>query len=1451
MPQIFEPVKQSFTEYQFPFEPTLEKPPSFGEGFKAGFMQENDINALVEIHKRKTFPEVPNYDLLNALKERNLTDDIDLYLGSKSDQEVEARTMRIAMERKRRDTAERAGFVGYLGMISGGVVSPFSFIPLIKGASLTASAVKTAAAVGTSVAAQEAILFASQETRTKAESALSIAASTVLGGVLGVAGHQLGKARIDKMAEDMADPPGASTISEPMPRFDEPSTASAFQAVGEGGKLKSNVVNKPVLDQLSKLSPVTRLIQQPSPPDHMPTGSPLAREIGGKFSQAGLRVEGNIEGFSAAPGGNVENVIKGYAGLLDDTSRKLEQTFKDYVFSGKPPAFFPMTRAKISGALSKEIMNYDVYKREVFLAVSEGGTHPNSFVQKAADIVKKHIDDLYEDGVAAKVFTGKEAVKGDKAYISHLWDTVKINSNTNALIKVLADHFNAKKIMDFEEGLTKVREKQSKAATFIEDIERPDDVVQEYIKKFREELMDLDDALPFEVAQLELEAKNLREKARKLEGKEKADALALARDSEARGGPALEEHKAKKAAIRSRLANLASARVSVSKRLEAKLSKIERNEELQLETMLRGAKQAQKLLALIAKGTDKEVEEALSKFKTMFAQTAEAFDRAEEQIVRLTSQDNILQASGKPEKIEQAASLIEGNVYTGVTHVEALELAAKDMNTTVEDLITKYGERGERGNVDGFITSKGRFVDRAEADTIARKNDQLESEMYATKGSLSAEALGPDDTLNPNFVAAKLSNKPEDNMRLLDEKQQARMVKLDDLAERIDEIESFDKVKLVAEVEDAAKEMLEVHANINARRAVRNERLKAQAQKLTPEEFQAKVDAKKAAAARLGPDFVERQRVGGGEKIDLEKGTVDFSEYVNQAALDTVNKLKGTERRLAYSDIIQDKRGPELARVLDIPATKVLDWLETDIQKVMNVYTRTLAADNTISRTFGNADMSEVLTKLTDEQDKAVQAIMKQVDKEGKPISKEARNVLEDKTNKYYKHLRNDIYTLLERARGMRGIPTDPDAASYRLGKIALELNNVRYMGGAAIASIPDPSRVIQRHSLLATFRDGFIPLITAFPQFKISAREARLAGTANEIVTHSRQNAMTNVFDDEFRGTLAERGLTYASSRMGIVSGLNLWTQAWQSFTAAVVNAKLLDSMAIMMGEKASAKQTKKATEFLASVNITPDIVEAIWKTQATDGVQKVNGVWLPNTENWDITQPAIKQARRAYRAALAGEVDDTIVRPGFERASFVDKNIGFRMFSQFKSFALSSTQKTVMAGLQQGDMAYVNGMMISLAMGALSYYLYSMAAGGKTQVTMENSIRDGNWELWADEAIARSGQTAIFDSVQRFANRVPIINKVTSFSGGPRTKTIGGGLEDELGGPSFDLLVKLGKVLQSGNWDEPNFGLTRQEMHLARQIMPFQNLFYTRRLLSQIENAMGDAFGLQGKRQ
>ena len=578
-----------------------------------------------------------------------------------------------------------------------------------------------------------------------------------------------------------------------------------------------------------------------------------------------------------------------------------------------------------------------------------------------------------------------------------------------------------------------------------------------------------------------------------------------------------------------------------------------------------------------------------------------------------------------------------------------------------------------------------------------------------------------------------------------------------------------------------------------------------------------------------------------GVKINLKTGQANFSEHAKELAEYTTRKMLGVDRRLAYNDLIADKRGIEMQRMINIGFADASKFLEKDPIKIMTHASRTLGADNTMRRVFGSADMAETFDKLGAEQIKAHDGIASLVDKKGQPISEAKKAQYSREVNAFYTNSRKDLEVLLERARGIRGVPADPEAMMTRMGEMALQLNSMRYLGGAMVASLADPARIVQRHGLLNTFKHGFIPFITSFKDLRLSQLEGRMAGTANDTVSHSRLHQLNDVFDNTARGTALERGVRFASTKVGLLSGLDQWTQAWKQVTAGVVNAQLLQSIAIVNGEKASAKELDKAVSYLAQRNIDGNVAKGIWKEVIDNGGgDKLNGVWLPNTDKWQ--SPDLQ---RAYRAALAGEIDHTIITPGMEKPNWIDSGMLGRVAGQFRSFSLSSTQKTVMAGLQEHDMAYLNGTMISLALGALSYYTYATAAGGETQAKMLKSIDDGNWRLWADEAISRSGQTAIFDSVQRASSHISGLSSYTTFNGGPITKQTGSGLFSDIVGPTGDLL-KTGTAVVSG-LRNPD----RKQLHNMRTLMPYQNLFYFRQLLDQVENTAGDEFGLTGKRR
>jgi hypothetical protein len=670
----------------------------------------------------------------------------------------------------------------------------------------------------------------------------------------------------------------------------------------------------------------------------------------------------------------------------------------------------------------------------------------------------------------------------------------------------------------------------------------------------------------------------------------------------------------------------------------------------------------------------------------------------------------------------------------------------------------------------------------------------------------------------------------------LEDRMEKIIAKMDDLAERMENLDSFDRTAFRAEVEQMMTDLADTHAKINAKRAVRNEKLWKQVENYSPEARAKRMEEFKLKAADRPKEFTSKYNTLA--KGDIMSGVANFDEYADEKAREVVKKILGVDRRLAYSDIIAQERGPELARLLNIPSEEIADFLETDIEHLVAVYTRTVGSDLAIAKVFGTADAAEWFQKLDTERNDMLKKIKSMEGKDGKPLSPEEQEKLEAQTNKFYESGRRDLLVLLERAKGMRGLPKDPDAWSSRAAKTVMDINYLRFMGGVVINSVADLARPVMRHGLTRTFKDGILPMIRAFRTIRMSQREAKLAGTATDVVMHTRAMAILDMFDDTYRGTSVEKGIHYLSTRMGTIALFDQWTSAMKEFTAGIVNARILDNIAIVNGEKASAKEIRKAQEFLARNNIDEEIAQTIWR-EVTNGKGggKVDGIWLPNTEDWNVADPNVARARQAYRAALAQEVDSTIITPGFERPNWVDMNVPARMLAQFKSFGFSSTQKTLMAGLQEHDAAFLNGVVLSLGLGVVSYYLWAMAAGGDPKEKMLKAMGDldgEGWKVIADEAITRSGVLGVFADVQKFAHRVPVMREYASFSGADSTRRAGGDLTESLLGPSFDLLERATTLV--AGIDDP----TKGTLHAARLMMPLQNIFYLRYLLDQVENSI-----------
>lgn len=737
-------------------------------------------------------------------------------------------------------------------------------------------------------------------------------------------------------------------------------------------------------------------------------------------------------------------------------------------------------------------------------------------------------------------------------------------------------------------------------------------------------------------------------------------------------------------------------------------------------------------------------------------------------------------------------------------------------------------DRAEELSTNGLnrVAKKGQTVlnkldqysdEELNAELTTLKNQFEEVARVYDKGEERIAALSQDEGVK-DFVG----NEADIQAGLTETgRQEVRADKMTNISEKIADVEDLGRDALRSLIRDALDETIAKVQRINDRRAVRTERLRGQAEKMAPEAIDTRIKAIQAEGTAKTLDFNERMRVMGADSFDTKTGTADFKNFANDAAQATHDKITGAFLRLPTVDVMQDRRGPTLTRVLDIPSNQMFPWMETDVEKIVSSYVKTMGPDIEISRKFGTVNMDEIMKPMFDEKNAMLDAVEAGVDKKGQPLSETAKQTRRLEIESNYDLYKKNLIGVHERLRHTFGLPSDPDGVGYRLGKFVGNLNVLRYMGMVTVSSLPDAAQPIMKYGIGHVFSEAFIPMITNFKDFKLAAREGRYAGVATDSVLGTRPQAVLDVMDNLRRGSKFERGVEYATGKQGLLAGFNIWTDMMKMWTSVSANAKIMDSVARVM-----SKDDKKAGAYLAQVGIGPQEAAAIWEqAQKAGASEKHNGVWLPNTEVWD----TLSDGQRFYRQALAREINRTIVTPGVERPLWTNATQTGRLISQFKSFTFASTQKVVMAGLQQRDAAFLQGVIGSLGMGAMSYYVSSLSSE-KGYADMQNA----KLGKWFDESISRSGILAVFGLGQDLLSRIPVTAPYSSFSGARTTRRGGDDLLETIAGPSYgDLANKAANIL--GNIQDP----TESTVHKFRQLLPWQNLIWFRSLLDQVEKA------------
>ena len=540
-------------------------------------------------------------------------------------------------------------------------------------------------------------------------------------------------------------------------------------------------------------------------------------------------------------------------------------------------------------------------------------------------------------------------------------------------------------------------------------------------------------------------------------------------------------------------------------------------------------------------------------------------------------------------------------------------------------------------------------------------------------------------------------------------------------------------------------------------------------------------------------------KIKGLEKFDEFWASLDDQE-IGKIADEVINKITGAPvGRTPGLDLVTGPRGPLRERLLNIEDIKIEKYLESNVEVIARSYTRTMSADIELTRKFGDVSMEDAIKNVNDDFNRLANE-----SPDGKPqalIEKQRKEAV------------RDIEAVRDRLRGTFAQPKNPDGLMVRTARVARTVNFMSLLGGMTISAFSDVARPIFMHGYTKTFEAGLGPLLANPKAFGAAKKEVQLAGTALDMVLDTRVMAIADMMDEFGKQSKFERGLKGLSSKFGLVSLMSPWNAALKEFSGIITINKIMEAVEAANTGTASPKQVKA----LAAAGFDENLIKRIDEAFSKHG-RKQDGIYFLNSSQW-----GSPEAVDAIRAAIVREVDATIITPGVgDKPLWMSSEAG-KTLGQFKSFGMSSVQKTIFAGLQRRDAAVFNGVTLMVALGALTYATKELVAG---------RAPSDDPKVWVANGLDRSGVLGWLADVDAIAYRGVGVSPIGYFSRGGVSRYRSRNMTGAIAGPSArlaeDVFKVAGDVLQ-GDVDE-------KTAKAVRRHIPFQNLFYLRMLLDRV---------------
>ncbi|WP_432765982.1 hypothetical protein [Morganella morganii] len=532
-------------------------------------------------------------------------------------------------------------------------------------------------------------------------------------------------------------------------------------------------------------------------------------------------------------------------------------------------------------------------------------------------------------------------------------------------------------------------------------------------------------------------------------------------------------------------------------------------------------------------------------------------------------------------------------------------------------------------------------------------------------------------------------------------------------------------------------------------------------------------------------------------------------EELEAAADDIINKIIGAPAGIVPGELIPDgltkHAGFTKARTLNIPDERIKDFLESDVNYVMENYIRQVAPEIELTKRFGRVDMDGQIKAITEDYNRLI----------SEAATPKERAKLEKRRDADLR----DIRAMRDRLLGTYGAPKDPSSFFIRAGRVARHVNFLRLLGGMTISSLPDIARPIMQHGLRSSLKP-LGKMMTDISKMRIAKADLREMGIGLEYALSSRSKVIADLNDPYSRRSFLERGLEWSSQKFGNFTLMNQYTDTMKMWSGLITQSKVLNAANAVAGGK---KLSKKEITKLAHIGIDESMLHRIAEQYSRHG-EDLDGLLTGHSHMWDD-----RVVREAFQNAVLKDVRTTVITPGIGDTPLMMSSELGKIVMQFKTFFFATHNRALVSGIQSGDASFYYGALLQVGLGALVYVLKSMLAGRDINTDPANLVKEGlDWSGmmgWLGEP------NNVLENLSGGTYGMSAL-----FGGPPASRYQSRNGIGALLGPTFDLggdIKNITAGVLNGEFDD-------REVRSSRKLLPFQNLPYLSPLLNKVEEQL-----------